>query len=207
MTSTSHTHPSLLSGLRRQHEPSWERLVDLFGPMVYEICRRSGLSSEAAADVMQETFLSVSKSLATFQYRDSSDTFRGWLCRIAQRRVADFHRRRSAVVSAVGGSELRDAIEAVADAATDLDSDSDNSSLTRGDMRGVVDRAAALVQAEVEPRSWSAFWMTAIEGQAATQVAKELGMQPAAVRKAKSRIARRLREVIGDVDEDPELPR
>jgi DNA-directed RNA polymerase specialized sigma24 family protein len=44
--------------------------------------------------------------------------------------------------------------------------------------------------------------MTAIEGHAAAEVATELGMQLAAVRKAKSRIARRLREVIGDVDEE-----
>lgn len=204
MTSTSHTHPSLLSGLRRQHEPSWERLVDLFGPMVYAMCRRSGLGSEAAADVMQETFLSVSKSLAKFKYRDSSDTFRGWLCRIAQHRIADFHRRRSAVLSAVGGSELRDAIEAFADPIAESDSLSDDTSLTSDDMRAVVGRAAALVQSEVEPRSWNAFWMTAIEGQAAPEVAKSLGMQSAAVRKAKSRIARRLREVIGDVDDESE---
>lgn len=201
MTSSSQTHPSLLSGLRRQHEPSWERLIDLFGPTVYTMCRRSGLGTEAAADVMQETFLSVSKSLAKFQYRDSGDTFRGWLCRIAQHRIADFHRRRSAVLSAVGGSELREAMEATADPIAESNSQSEDNPLTRDDMRGVVGRAAALVQSGVEPRSWKAFWMTAIEGRSAPEVAKELGMQAAAVRKSRSRIARRLREAIGDVDD------
>ena len=184
MESASTTHPSLLSGLRRHHEPSWERLVDLFGPLVFAMCRRAGLRSDAAADVMQETFISVSQSLEKFQYRERSDTFRGWLCRIAQRRIADFHRRRSDVLSAMGGS----AAEQIAQAQVDL---ADQSvSVSRQDMRGVVGRAAALIQSEVEPRTWQAFWMTAVQGISAPEAARELGMRPAAVRKAKSRVAR-----------------
>lgn len=166
--------------------------MDLFGPMVFAMCRRSGLSSEASADVMQETFLSVNKSLASFQYRNGSDTFRGWLTRIAQHRIADFHRRRTAVLSAIGGSQADAAFHAIT-------VDSDSIVPSNSDLRAVVQRAAALVQMEFEPKSWQAFWRTAIEGLSAPEAAVELGMQPAAVRKAKSRIARRLRELLGDV--------
>lgn len=197
--SSSATHPSLLSGLRRQDPPSWERLVDLFGPLVFAMCKRNGLTSEAAADVMQETFLSVSQSLEKFRYRDSDDTFRGWLTRIAQHRIADFHRRRTAVLSAVGGSAADRMLDA---AVADADrSESGDECTHEKELEGLVRRAAAMIQSEVEPRSWKAFWLTTVNGMTAPAAAKELGMQPAAVRKAKSRVARRLRELLGEVDD------
>ena len=146
MTSTSHTHPSLLSGLRRQHEPSWERLVDLFGPMVYAMCRRSGLGSEAAADVMQETFLSVSKSLEKFKYRDSSDTFRGWLWTITRNKVRDHFRALAGRPDAQGGTTAQLQLQQVPDEAP---SDTDD---TTGEHlhSKLARRAVALMQTDFE---------------------------------------------------------
>ncbi|QDS95313.1 ECF RNA polymerase sigma factor SigE [Roseimaritima multifibrata] len=195
MNRESATPPSLLRGLRCRDEISWNRLVDLFGPLVYSLSRRSGLGHEAAADVMQETFLSVNQSLPKFQYRNSDDTFRGWLCRIAQFRIADYQRRRTEVLSAVGGSAMRDRLEATSDHSSTIAAPTDS------EWKGVVQRAAALVQSEFSQRSWQAFWLTTVGGQSATDAALELGMQSAAVRKAKSRVARRLREVLGEIEE------
>ena len=55
-------------------------------------------------------------------------------------------------------------------------------------------RAAELVQAEFEPRTWAAWWKTAVEGRQAADVADEMGMSLAAVYKAKSRVLLRLRQ-------------
>ena len=61
-------------------------------------------------------------------------------------------------------------------------------------------RALELVRAEFEPRSWGAFWRVEIDKQTAKDVAEELGMTPAAVRMAKSRVLRRVREELGDLE-------
>ena len=62
--------------------------------------------------------------------------------------------------------------------------------------------AIELIRSEIEPRSWQAFWRTAIDGQKASEVAIELGMSHAAVRKAKSRVLSRLRgELSNPLDE------
>jgi len=56
-----------------------------------------------------------------------------------------------------------------------------------------------LVRGEFEERTWQAFWRAAVQGQAPADIATDLGMSPAAVRKVKSRVLRRLREELGDL--------
>ena len=59
---------------------------------------------------------------------------------------------------------------------------------------GVVHRAAELVRAEFEDRTWQAFWRIVIDGHSPAHVAEDLGMSLHAVYKAKSRVLVRLRQ-------------
>ena len=59
-------------------------------------------------------------------------------------------------------------------------------------------RALDQIRPMVEPQTWNAFWNTAVLGRWAPDVAEGLGLNPAAVRQAKSRILRRLRRQLGD---------
>ena len=65
----------------------------------------------------------------------------------------------------------------------------------REEVRGIVyQRALELIRDEFRESSWKAFWGTAVEGRATADVAADLNMTQMAVRKAKSRVLRRLRE-------------
>ena len=55
------------------------------------------------------------------------------------------------------------------------------------------------MRGEFEERTWRAFWMTAIEGRSPVELTADLGMTPAAIRQAKSRVLRRLRQEMGDL--------
>jgi RNA polymerase sigma-70 factor (ECF subfamily) len=55
-----------------------------------------------------------------------------------------------------------------------------------------------LVRGEFEERTWQAFWLTVIDGRSTAAVAAQTGVTPAAVRQARSRILRRLKEEVGD---------
>ena len=61
--------------------------------------------------------------------------------------------------------------------------------------------ALELVRGEFEPQTWTAFWRCAMDGDAAADIATEMGVSPAAVRKAKSRVLLRLRQEVGDLIE------
>ena len=55
------------------------------------------------------------------------------------------------------------------------------------------------VQGDFEPRTWQAFWHCQVEGRDTDEIGAELEMTPAAVRKAKYRVLRRLREEFDDL--------
>jgi RNA polymerase sigma-70 factor (ECF subfamily) len=58
-----------------------------------------------------------------------------------------------------------------------------------------------LVRAEFADRTWQAFWQTAVDHQRGVDVAKSLGMTVDAVYQAKSRVLRRVRELLRDAEE------
>ena len=64
---------SLIQGLKVHDEEAWQRLLDLYVPLVFSWCRRAGLQSQDAADVVQEVFQGVlhgdSATLGTSDHR------------------------------------------------------------------------------------------------------------------------------------------
>src|SRR5262249_52755420 len=116
MTSIS---TSLLARLQSQtqQEDAWARLLDLYGPLVYSRCRRASIPPQDVGDVAQEVFLEVMKSIGEFRRDRPGDTFRGWMARITQRRIADYWRRRQRIPEgeAAGGSIVREQLSEVPD--------------------------------------------------------------------------------------------
>ncbi|MBI3863276.1 MAG: sigma-70 family RNA polymerase sigma factor [Planctomycetia bacterium] len=190
------TSSSLLDRVRFKDVEAWRQLVRLYAPLVYSWCARAGLQSEDAADVVQEVFRSVAISIGDFRRDRPGDTFRGWLRVITRNKVHDLNRRRAGEPVAVGGSEHHDLLNEIP-VATDPMSD-DDSRESRG---AVLRRALDLIRLEFEERTWQAFWRSAVEDQSTADVAAALGMTSTAVRKARSRVFRRLREALADPPE------
>ena len=59
-------------------------------------------------------------------------------------------------------------------------------------------RALELIRVEFEEPTWQAFWRTTADGLSAIDVAAELGLSPGAVRQAKYRVLRRLRQELDE---------
>jgi len=62
--------------------------------------------------------------------------------------------------------------------------------------------AAARVRLRVEPRTWDAFHLLAIEGRSGAEVARRLEMKVATVFVARSKVQRMLCEEITRLDQD-----
>jgi RNA polymerase sigma-70 factor (ECF subfamily) len=105
---------------------------------------------------------------------------------ITRSRLLDWQRRQQSKPGAVGGSDFQQRLEAVAEPA----SAEEAGQFQQFALRRVLD----LVQANVDRRSWTAFWRTVVDGQDMHLVAAELGMTPGAVRVAKCRVLQRLRD-------------
>jgi RNA polymerase sigma-70 factor, ECF subfamily len=189
-SSSTATSRSLIARAREHDPGAWERMVALYAPLVLHWCRRWGLPAADAADVFQDVFQSVAAHLGGFRRDRAGDTFRGWLRAITRNKVNDHFRRRQKEPGAVGGSEARVLLAQLPDV---VPADEDEAEHV------ILHRALDLVRDEFEPRTWQAFWRTAVEGRPAGDVGTELGMSAGAVRVAKSRVLHRLRAELGDL--------
>jgi RNA polymerase sigma-70 factor, ECF subfamily len=179
------TSTSLLQRVKEQEPDAWERLVRLYGPLVFLWCRQAGLSREDAADVVQEVWAAVSTHIDQFRREQPGDSFRGWLYTIARNKVRD--RWRDPEPAAEGGTQAGNRLSQIPDAAPDL------AELAANDKQVVLQQALQLVRAEFEERTWKAFWRLAVDGRSAAEAAEELEMTAAAVYQAKHRVLYRLR--------------
>jgi RNA polymerase sigma-70 factor (ECF subfamily) len=178
----------------RAHDPeAWRRLVDLYQPLVRFWCRRAGLEEGDLEDVLQETFATAAAKLDQFHHDQPGDTFRGWLRKIARNQVLLHFRRHQRRPQAQGGSEARRLLENVPDPLGEAGAEE------AAEMSQLYRRALEQVRAEFEEPTWRAFWLTAIEDRAPVALAGELGMTPAAIRQAKSRVLRRLKREMGEL--------
>jgi RNA polymerase sigma-70 factor (ECF subfamily) len=191
----SSTSTGLLARARRGDSRAWDRLSLLYTPLMFHWCQRRGLRSADAADVVQEVFQAVAENLGRFRKREETDTFRGWLRTITENKIRDHFRKTAHEVDAAGGT---DALHRLAQVPAPSDPES---VAAAADWDGQFLRVALdLARQEFEERTWLAFWRTAVEGRPPREVGPELAMTQGAVRVAKSRVLRRLREELGDLD-------
>jgi RNA polymerase sigma-70 factor (ECF subfamily) len=193
---SSSVSSTLLDQLRSGRPEAWERLVRLYSPVVYRWCRRSGLAAEDAADVLQEVLSAVMLHLPDFHRDGPQDSFGGWLATITRNKVRDHYRRRHGRAEAQGGStaqrQLSEIPQPPEPSEESIRPDAESAAwLSRG--------ALEAIRAEFEARTWQAFWQTTVDGQPPAHVAKDLEMSVAAVYMAKSRVLRRLRQVMGEL--------
>ena len=185
------TSVSLLRRVKSLEPDAWSRLVELYAPVVYDWCRVSGIGAHDAADISQDVFRAVFMAIGRFRRDEASDSFRGWLWTITRNKIRDFANLRRKRAQAAGGSEAVQWLNQVAEMEAAAES--------LPQTNGALQRALHWVQAEFEERTWQAFWRTAVDGVAAPTAAEELGMTPGAVRKAKFRVLRRLRDELEDL--------
>ena len=192
--SSTATSPTLLRQAATGDADAWERLVNLYGPLVFHWARQQGIADHDAADILQDVFASVSRSLQKFETRNAG-SFRAWLWVITRNQLMDLFRRRSKEAQALGGSAAWQQLATVAESLSD-----DPDQFTSQDqLTSLHQRGLDLVKSEFEQRTWQIFWQATIEEQPTSEVAEQFGISSNAVRQAKSRVLRRLRQILGDV--------
>lgn len=184
------TRSSLLLRLRDAGDvAAWDELLEIYGPLVYRLARGRGLQPADADDLVQEVFGAVARAIAKWLDDPKRGPFRAWLLRIARNSAINLltrPKRRGA-----GFRSLDDE-----DVAAPSDAERDEEAFDFEYRREVFRWAAAQVQDAVAPKTWRAFWETAVEQRAVPAVAAELEMTEGSVYIARSRVLARLRECV-----------
>ncbi len=114
------TQQSLLLRARRGEEAAWRRLVELYRPLVFSWLVRRQVLAEDAEDLTQDVMAVLVKELPRFEHAGRPGAFRSWLRGITVNRVRGFWRAGSIREVAVGGSEVLEQIDELADPASAL---------------------------------------------------------------------------------------
>ena len=184
------TSLSLLERLRHSPEnDGWNRLADLYAPLIRTWLRRYDVQDSDANDLVQEVLLAVCNDLGTFEHRGQPGAFRGWLKAILHNRLRKFWRARDRRPQARGDSDLDARLAQLDDPASEM-----SQIWNREHDQYVLRQLLSLAEPHFEPTTWQAFCRVALDGANADVVAQETGISRNAVIIAKCRVLNRLRQ-------------
>jgi RNA polymerase sigma factor (sigma-70 family) len=174
-------------------QAAWEEFVERYGPLVVNWCRRWGAQEADALDVTQVVLSKLAVQMRRFAY-DPSRSFRTWLHTVAlnawrdslDARRPDTASGRSETLELLRGLEARDDLVRRLDQQYDLE---------------LLEEASRRVRCRVQPRTWSAYELTAVGGVSGAEAAARLGMSIGSVFMAKANVLRMLREEIQELDD------
>ncbi len=178
---------SMLGQVKARDPRAWERIVKLYGPIIYRWARRAGLQPADSADVVQEVFRAVALYIGEFEAERVAEGFRAWLWTITKNTLTD-HFRKQGGVPAGGG----DAFEATVAHEPELP-DPDDLHTPSPDV-AMVHRVLHDIRPDFDDTTWDAFWQMTVLNRSSAETAESLHMSKSAVRQAKYRILKRLRE-------------
>jgi RNA polymerase sigma factor (sigma-70 family) len=183
------TSASLLERLRiSPDEAAWQRLDDLYRPLIRRWLLRDPSLGEEVEDVLQEIMGVLIRELPGFQ-RQRCGSFRRWLRAIAAHRLGAFYRSRKNRPVALGCALEDSPLMQLADSNSELGRQWD-----REHDRYVLTRLMELIEPLFRPTTLAAFRRIAIDGVSPDQAAEEMGLSLNAVLVAKSRVLNRLRQ-------------
>lgn len=188
------TSLTLLGRVQSDDQEAWSLFTRLYGPMVYSWCRNLGLPPDDVEDVGQEVFRVVLLKLSTFEPgKKSSGAFRSWLWGITRLETLNHLRSVRRQPVGHGGTDHHQSIQRLEKAAQEPES---IAGLTPQQL--LLKNAIEILKSEFDPRTWQAFWDMAAKGRPAKDIGDELGMTAKAVRQAKFRVTKKLRELLAD---------
>ena len=188
METVGTTSFGLLRSIRSKDSIAWQKLVHVYGPLIYGWAKRSGLQESDAADITQEVLTAVWSNMDKFSHDAHGSSFRAWLRTICKNKILDLHRRNGKNPIAQGGTTGNVRMHELAQGLTEPESA--EAQVEIDDLRA---RVLEQVQSMFKQQVWTSFWRTVIEGDRPEDVAEDIGVSVWAVYKAKARVLQRLR--------------
>jgi RNA polymerase sigma factor (sigma-70 family) len=198
------TRRTLLSRLRDWNDQeSWTVFFDTYWRLIYTTAIKSGLTDAEAQDAVQETVISVMKSLPTFQYDPQKGSFKGWLLQLTRWRILDQLKKRDPhVVQRTDRAETStrtatverqaDSAESVLEAAWDREWE-DN----------LRDAAIERVKQKVDPKQYQIFDLLVFKNWPVAKVARFLSINAGRVYLTKHRITKLLKKEVAHLRDKP----
>ena len=195
LTDFPETRESLLVRVRSpENREAWDQFVLIYRPVIYRLARYRGLQDADAQDLVQQVLIAIAGAICSWEKANESVRFRHWLRRVARNAIINALTRRPQDL-ATGGSSVQELLlehpqcDAEAEARIELEY-----------RRELYLRAARMVRGDFDAETWQAFELTVIDERSVNEAAADLGKSVGTVYAARSRIMRRLREAVRELE-------
>ena len=201
------TRQSLLARLRDwQDHDGWREFFDTYWRLIYNVARKSGLGDLEAQEVVQATFIYLSRRMQNFRYEPARGSFKSWLRVVTRSRISVYHRSAKAGDALIrepfpgDGGEGESALEQLPDPAADaLDE-----VWQREWEENLLSAAFRRLRSKVSAQQLLIFRLATAGDLPLTQVAKKLGVSLGRVYLARHRIGRLLKAEVQRLRRDTE---
>lgn len=189
------TNESLIVQVRDpSNRAAWDQFEQLYRPVIFRIARAKGLQHADALDLLQQVLMSVSAAIGRYEKQSGGIRFRNWLSHVTRNAILKALSR-GPRDRATGGSEILDVLSEVAGA-----DDATEALIDLEYRREVYVRAASRVREEVQDVTWMAFEATVLQEVSIDAAAKRFGLSTGSVYAARSRIMRRLKTAVAELE-------
>ena len=173
---------------------SWTEFLGIYQPVVYRMARRRHLQDADAQDIVQQIFLSIAKSIESWESGVGKPPFRAWLTTIARNAItkALVRRPRDQATGATSAAEFLAAHPEPAATASEI--------LVEA-RKEIIRWATEQIRAEFSDEIWKLFQLTAIDGVPIGDVAQSSGRSVGSIYIARFRVITRLKEKIQEVSQ------
>jgi RNA polymerase sigma factor (sigma-70 family) len=197
------TRQSLLERLRKwDDQESWQEFFEIYWKLIYRTALRSGLTSQEAEDVVQETIISVAKHMPTFQYRSSKagGSFKQWLLTLTKWRINDELRKRvRGVLSTSDASDdLHESQDLLMQIPDPVGNQLDGVWETEWE-QNLLDSAIERVKRRTDPKHYQIFYLYAVKKWSAWKVARKLKVSLPQVYTVKHRVSKDIKAVVDQI--------
>jgi RNA polymerase sigma-70 factor (ECF subfamily) len=164
----------------------WQRLSDVYKPLIGSWVTRAGVAESDKDDLVQEVLMVVVRRVGEFEHQHPG-AFRGWLRAILANQLKKYFREHAKLPCLIPLDNI-------------CDPTSDESAIyDREHDEYLAARAMRIIEHEFEPATWLAFRLQVIDNRRPADVATEIGISVNAVIKAKCRVLKRLREALSRI--------
>ena len=159
--------------------------------MLFQFLRSRGLQDADAADLFQEVLRRVSNAIGKLDYEKQKGGFRAWLYTITRNCLKTHFEKQQRVVPTANNTTQLKMLDQIPNESDEL-----SEKWEREFQRQIMAKAIANLKPTIEPKTWSAFELTAIENQSAETAGETLDMSRGAVYVSRSRVTAKLQEEV-----------
>src|SRR5437016_2207615 len=186
-------------------QESWRQFFDTYWKLIYGVAIKSGLTHPEAQDVVQETVISVCKSMHNFKADPAYGSFKAWLLNLTRWRITDqFRKRRPAVNTreepANSASESDTTPTAVEELVLDPAGNALEAIWNDEWEKHIVDAALEKVKQQSSTKHYQIFYLQAIKQIKSTKVAETLNVNVDQVYLIKHRLTKIFEEALKELE-------